>query len=200
MHIVTSYRPGNISSCGQSLRRESRGILLIAVYITSMAAGCALFLASGGVRDFCRQILIHHLVGSLSVSGVFLISLICVVGICTTLFAAGLSMIGSLYVYLITVSIGLISGVSFLSIYDAAVTIPVVRHLILAIPITLCVTSFLMMGEYAAVMSLDLKYGQGSREVEKQKKYALRQVILSLSAVISMVVTDLFLILLRRLT
>ena len=200
MHIVTSYRPGNIASRGQALRRESRGILLTAIYMTAMAAGCALFLASGGVRAFARQILIHRFVSTLSMSGVLLISLICVVGICTTLFAAGVSMIGTLYIYLMTTVVGSLSGVFFLAFYGSAVTIPAFRHLIFAIPFSLCVCLLLMMGEYASDMSHVLKNGQGNREAEEQKKYALRQVILSLSAIISIIVTDLLVVLLRRLT
>ena len=77
---------------------------------------------------------------------------------------------------------------------------PAVRHVSIAIPFCLCVSLLLMMGEYAAVMSRELKTGQGSREAEIQKKYALRQVILSLSAGLSICVMDLLVLLLRHIS
>lgn len=200
MHIVSSYRPGDLSSHSQTLRRESRGILLTAVYLAGMAAGSAFYLASGGVRAFAAQVLTERFLFDLPLSGILLTSMICVVGVCTGLFAAGVSMIGTMYVYVLTASVGSFSGIFFLSLYGNDVAMPAVRHVSIAIPFCICVSLLLMMGEYAVVMSRELKTGQGSREAEIQKKYALRQVILSLSAGLSICVMDLLVLLLRHIS
>ena len=197
MHIVTSYRP-EITTGAAMLHKESRGLLLISVYFAGIAAGGSVYQLSEPLRSLTQRIFIDWLLNDISLSGLALLSLIAVVGTATSLFGAGLSMIGSFYVYVTAAVMGSFSGVFFLSVYVSDVSMAAVRHGIAAIPVSLCVAMLLLMGEYASLMSGEIKNDRRSRGDDEQKKYALRQIILSLSAGIAAFLSALTVVLLRH--
>ena len=133
-------------------------------------------------------------------SSLLLIMMVITLGIGSTLFASGLSMIGSACVYVTACLSGFLIGSYYLSLYVSDCPLPELKHGLTAIAVSLWVSIMLQMSEYAIIMSRDLKSGQGSGGAEAQKKYALRQIILLLSAILVAVAVSFIIILSRHIS
>lgn len=198
MRIVTSYQPGDIAEGIKKITVHSNRILLSAIYLSGLIFGCILYITAEPLRSFADRVLQGTLVEQTPLSELSILLAVMALGAGTVLFGAGLSLVGYPCIYLTPFCLGFATGLFFISFFGTDTPMGLIRILLLQPVCGASICAVLSMCGYAADMSGSLIRSRNGREAQDAQKYALRILLLTVSAMVFALILSCIMVLLRH--